>query len=153
MGRTTAHGADRELLDPLPVRSMLDYGPVATASLLGIDAGSWSVIIAGRVLAISVYSVISARRAEACTDRVADATVASARPAERSAGAAEQGAQSGFSITDGSSGTGLQGAVWPVVRIPTKSDELGWAEELAIKLFWKAAKQMDDGAMWESRGK
>lgn len=238
---------------------------MVTASLSGIDADSWSVTIAALALAISVYSVISARSAEARANRVADATVASARAAERSAGASEQSAQYAqqsadaserlaeanerlansdearalreeqgrryrdapawaattedpagywnsdsnrfwgsvqnvgktaasvtsvtldlphgglvhglvghepggtlsstlavqpgrplyveFSTTDGSIGTGLKGAVRPVVKIPTKSDELDWAEEMAIEFFRKSATQMPDGAMWEVRAK
>jgi hypothetical protein len=238
---------------------------MVAASLLGVDADTWSVVIAALALAISVYSVISARKAEARADRVADATVASARASERSAGAAEQSAEHAhrsadaserladanerlansdearalreeqarryhdapawaptsedaagywnsdnnrfwgsvqnvgktaalvtsvtldlpdggrvhglvghapggtlsssldvqpgrplyleFSTTDGSIGTGLKGAVRPVVKIPTKSVELDWAEDLAIEFFRKAPTQMPDGAMWQARAK
>lgn len=70
------------------------------AALLGIDTGSWGVIIAALALGVSSYSALGARgsaaasdRAARAADRSADATVASAEASMRSAGAAETSAQ------------------------------------------------------------
>lgn len=41
----------------------------------------------------------------------------------------------------------------PIVRIPTKSDELGWAEEMAIEFLRTTATQVPDGAICEPRAK
>lgn len=60
------------------------------AAVLGIDAGSWGVIVAGLALLVALYGAVSARGAESRADRAVDATVASARAAERSAVTAEQ---------------------------------------------------------------
>ena len=70
------------------------------ASVLGIDASSWSVIVAAVALAVSAYSLLGARgsagasnRSAEAAERSADATTASAQAAERAAGAAETSAQ------------------------------------------------------------
>lgn len=71
-----------------------DNTRVITASFLGIDADSWSLIITALALVVALDSATCARGAEARADRVAGANVASARAAERPAGAANKAASS-----------------------------------------------------------
>jgi hypothetical protein len=58
---------------------------------------------------------------------------------------------SGLSTADGSIGLGSQARYEPIVRISPESDELGWAEEMAIESLRTTAIQVPDGAMWEPR--
>jgi hypothetical protein len=70
------------------------------ADVLGLDAGTWSVLIASAALAVSAWGVlmakrsaVTAERSAAASERSADATVAAVEAASRSAGAAEISAQ------------------------------------------------------------
>lgn len=76
------------------------FGMLVTGALLGIDTGSWGVVIAALALGVASYGALGARGSAAASDRSAkaaersaDATVASAQASQRSAGAAEASAQ------------------------------------------------------------
>src|SRR5215210_3883288 len=97
----------RRAVQEVQVAASVASGPNGTmrsmwliASVLGIDASSWSVIVAAVALAVSAYSLLGARgsagasnRSAEAAERSADATTASAQAAERAAGAAETSAQ------------------------------------------------------------